>query len=153
MSSVVLCRTITPSLLALLQHPVEDKRAFAARHACLLAAASSAGISALLSSSNGLSTLLTRLSGDDTPESRSFYARLIADCIPHCNAAALKKISDSGAVPYLLQLLREADDWRQQYNAVLCLEARFSVPCCARCRAFVLGVHMQFSPFVQLDVA
>ena len=125
-----------PSLLALLQHPVEDRRAYAADHASILAAASDVVTSALLSSSNGLSTLLTRLSGDDTTQSRSFYARLIALCIPECNAAALKKISDSGAVPYLLQLLREADGWRQQADAVTCLQARFDVPCCARCRAF-----------------
>ena len=125
-----------PSLLALLQHPVEDRRAYAADHASILAAASDVVISALLSSSNGLSTLLTRLSGDDTTQSRSSYARLIALCIPECNAAALKKISDSGAVPYLLQLLREADGWRQQADAVTCLQARFGVPCCARCRTF-----------------
>ena len=146
----MLCRTITPSLLALLQHPVEDRRAFAAQHACLLAAASNVGVSALLSSSNGLSTLLTSLSGDDTPESRSYYARLIAHCTPHCNAAALKKISDSGAVPYLLQLLREANGWRQQYNTVLCLEARFPVPCCARCCTLVLCVHLHALKLAQL---
>ena len=85
-----------PSLLALLQHPVEARRAFAAEYASLLDAASNTMASTLLSSSNGLSTLLTRLSGDDTPEARSSYAELIARCVAHCDAAALKKISDSG---------------------------------------------------------
>ena len=138
----MLCRTVTPSLLALLQHPVEDRRAFAAEYAGWLSAASNVVLSALLSSSNGLSTLLMRLSGDDTPQSKSFYARLIACCTSQCDAAALKKISDSGAVPYLLQLLRQADDWTQQYNAVLCLEARLPVPCCARCCLLALCVQM-----------
>lgn len=146
---MLLCRTITPSLLALLQHPVEDRRAFAAHYAGLLAEASDVVLSALLSSCNGLSTLLTRLSGDDTLQSKSFYARLIACCTPHCNAADLKKISDYGAVPYLLQLLRQADDWYQQYNAVVCLEASFSVSCCACCHTPVLCAHACYK-FAQL---
>lgn len=113
-----------PSLLALLQHPVKARRVFAAETAIRLDAASSTVVSALLSSSNGLSTLLTCLSGDDTPQARSFYAELIACCVARCDVAALKKISDSGAVPYLLKLLREVDGWGPQYHVVGCLEVR-----------------------------
>lgn len=119
---VLLCRSIIPSLLMLLQHPVEARRVYAAQYASLLDAASDTMVSALLSSGKGLSTLLTRLSGDDTPEARSSYAELIACCVAHCDAAALKKISDSGAVPYLLKLLREADSGNQQHRVVRCLE-------------------------------
>lgn len=122
-----------PSLLALLQHPVEARRVFAAETANLLAAASNTVVSALLSSSHGLSTLLMRLSGDDTPEARSSYAELIARCVAHCDAAALKKISDSGAVPYLLKLLREAVSGRQQQCVVACLEVGLLSHLCTVC--------------------
>ena len=116
---------MTPSLLALLQHPAEARRAFAAEYASLLGTqASGVVVSALLSSDSCLSTLLKRLSGDDKPASRSHYARLIACCAEHqaCDAAVLKKISDSGAVPYLLRLLKEIEGSDQKFRVVYCLE-------------------------------
>ena len=122
---LLLCRSMTPSLLALLQHPAEARRAFAAEYASLLGTqASGVVVSALLSSDSCLSTLLKRLSGDDKPASRSHYARLIACCAAHqaCDAAVLKKISDSGAVPYLLRLLKEIEGSDQKFRVVYCLE-------------------------------
>ena len=116
---------MTPSLLALLQHPAEARRAFAAECAGLLnTQASGVVVSALLSDDSCLSSLLERLSGDDKPASRADYASLIACCADHqaCDAAALKKISDSGAVPYLLRLLRETKGSDQKFKVVCCLE-------------------------------
>ena len=133
---MLLCRSMTPSLLALLQHPAEARRAFAAEHAGLLATqASGVVVSALLSSDNCLSTLLKRLSGDDKPASRSHYARLIACCADHqaCDAAALKKISDSGAVPCLLRLLSETEGSDQKFKVVYCLEVVSATHSCASC--------------------
>ena len=131
---LLLCRSMTPSLLALLQHPAEARRAFAAEYAGLLCTqASGVVISALLSSDNCLSTLLKRLSGDDKPASRSQYARLIACCADHqaCDAAVLRKIRDSGAVPHLLRLLREAEGSDQRFKVVYCLEASSVTHSCA----------------------
>lgn len=127
-----------PALLRLLQHPTEDRRAFAATALDVLACtATDVVTSALLSppppavTSDALSTLLTRLSGDDSPESRSYYAALIASCAATHNAAALKQISDCGAVPYLLKLLKEATNDDQKLRVVGCLEvgSRIAVSC------------------------
>lgn len=129
-----LCRSVTPSLLKLLQHPVEARRAFAAEYATLLGCHASPRVfSAVLSSSNGLSTLLSRLSGDDNPRSRCCYALLIVLCSDHPSStpAVLKQISDSGAVPYLLKLLTEADD-AGRCKVVACLE---------------VSAHFHFLPF------
>lgn len=129
---------MTPSLLALLQHPAEARRAFAAESAGLLGTrASGVVVSALLSSNNCLCTLLKQLSGDDKPASRSHYARLIAYCAEHpaCDAATLKKISDSGAVPHLLRLLKETEGSDQKFSVVYCLEVISPTHCCAFCHA------------------
>ena len=131
---MLLCRSMTPSLLALLQHPAEARRVFAAEYAGLLGTqASGVVVSALLSDDSCLSSLLKRLSGDDKPASRSHYARLIACCADHqaCDAAVLKKISDSGAVPYLLRLLRETEGSDQKLKVVYCLEVSSPVHSCA----------------------
>lgn len=141
-------------MLALLQHPVEARRVYAAETASLLDAASTAVVSALLSSRSGLSTLLTRLSGDDTPEARSSYAKLIACCVAHCDAAALKQISDSGAVPYLLKLLREVDGWGPQYHVVGCLEVPFPPVPAAKLLQLCVNVCSRAAPLcVPLDAA
>ena len=121
----MLCRRITPSLLALLEHPVEARRAFAAEYASLLGTqASGVVISALLASDTGLSSLLRGLSARDQPFSRASYAWLLACCADHpaCGAAALKRISNSGAVPHLLRLLRECKGSEQKHRVVQCLE-------------------------------
>lgn len=143
-----------PSLLKLLQHPMEARRAFAAEYAALLGSqASSVVISELLSSSSGLSTLLTRLSGDDKPQSRAYYASLIACCPGHskCTPAVLKQISDSGAVPYLLKLLTEADG-AGKYRVVACLEVCSPLPCEEPVGVFMkqLHAHHNFGPIFSL---
>lgn len=122
------CRNMLPILLALLQHPSEDRRAFAAENLAVFALyANHVVASAVLTpDSVALSTILTRLSGDDSPESRSNYARLISNTVGPANEgankrAALKKISDSGAVPYLLKLLKESKSYDQKDTAVRCL--------------------------------
>ena len=125
------CRSILPALLRLLQHPSEDRRASAAESLGLLChLAPHVVASALLLAvppavtNDALSILLMRLSGDDSPETRSHYAALITMCAATHDATALKKISDCGAVPYLLKLLKEAKSDDQKLRAVSCLEVR-----------------------------
>ena len=118
-----------PALLTLLQHPSEDRRAMAAEKMYQLSeSAPDVGALAvtnpqsIAATGDTLHVLLTRLSSDDSPQGRSDCAGLIAQAAHACDAAALKTISDSGAVPYLLKLLKEATDEFQRAKAVHCLE-------------------------------
>ena len=54
-----------------------------------------------------LSTLLTC---DDTIEHRSDYARLLGYLCAHSDEAGVQRIGSVGAVPYVLQLLKKADN-------------------------------------------
>ena len=103
-----------PVMLVMLQSPSEQIRVRAVQALTRLPAeASTAMTTAILSSPvDILGHLLTLLSGDDTTASRSWYAALTGRCALMFDPPGLKRISDAGAVPYLLKLLKEAEgDW------------------------------------------
>ncbi len=118
------CRSLLPSLLDLLWQPSEDRRGIAATSLTQLCdEAPDVVISAMLTSPNDImGSLLTHLSGDDSLSNRSSYAALIAACALKCDAAALQRIGDSGAVPYLLKLLKQADEDDIKIRILFCLE-------------------------------
>ncbi|KAL0031111.1 hypothetical protein WJX77_004227 [Trebouxia sp. C0004] len=107
-----LVRSMMPSISGMLQHPSQDSRGRAALALAQICTASSNAVApaVLTSPEDLLGHMLTHLSGDDTSHNRSCYAALIGQCALDCNPAGLKKIGDAGAVPYLLKLLREADN-------------------------------------------
>jgi hypothetical protein len=122
-----------PSISGLLQHPSQDSRGRAALAlAHISTGPSNAVASAILTSPEDLlGHMLTQLSGDDTSENRSCYAALIGQCALDCGSAGLKKIGDAGAVPYLLKLLKEADEEFSQQRVLSSLTVGWqSHNCC-----------------------
>lgn len=128
-----------PIISALLQHPSQDSRGRAALALAQISTApTNAVASAVLTSPEDLlGHMLIHLSSDDTSYNRSCYAALIGQCALDCDSAGLKKIGDAGAVPYLLKLLREADDNFSQQRVLASLTVGWqSHNCCLRSVAF-----------------
>ena len=97
-----------------------------------------------------LTCLLKSLASDDAINSRAQYASLIGMCAREGNLAHLKKISEAGAVPYLLALLQQLDSDRTRKYVSECLVVsvcystfspsaqvvlcdKFEVPCSKSC--------------------
>lgn len=118
-----------PLLVRTLQHNEESVRSEAARTISVsLAQLNSPQVAAsfLTCSEDVLGLLLKLLASDDEAEAKAAYAMLLGTLSLHADADGLKSIADAGAVPYVLQLLKQATDDYVKDSCVRCLQVSHS---------------------------
>ena len=71
-----------------------------------------------------LGMLLKLLASEDRVDSRGCYAKLIGLLSLHAEQAQIKHIGDAGAVPYVLNLLKQAQTDLVKASCVQCLQVR-----------------------------
>lgn len=116
-----------PLLLRMLQHPQERLRHTAARalSATYMQTRHPEVLVSLLSCKEDvLGLLLKLLAGEDEEDSRCKYAILLGLLSTRTDAAGCKRIADAGAVPYVLQLLKQTDMESVKIDCVRCLVVR-----------------------------
>ena len=136
-----------PIMLVMLQSPSDQTRVYAARALSMLPPeAYTAVTTAILTSPvDVLGHLLTQLSGDAPSTNRSWYAALMGQCTPRFDPPELKKISDAGAVPYLLKLLQEANGQKSKIRTLRCLSVG--------CRSYVPPWHTALQHYTACEAS
>lgn len=136
-----------PIMIVMLQSPSDQTRVYAARALSMLPPeAYTAVTTAILASPmDVLGHLLTQLSGDAPSTNRSWYAALMGQCTPRFDPPELKKISDAGAVPYLLKLLKEADGQKSKIRTLRCLSVG--------CRSYVPPWHTALQHYTACEAS
>lgn len=108
-------RRMQPLLVRMLQHPQEALRSKAAASLVVSFNGASKEQTQEIASSlircqeDVLGLLLTLVSGEDEQENRGHYAWLLGGLCVCTDATGSKRIVDAGAVPYVLQLLKQAN--------------------------------------------